>query len=326
MINLSYIFNSDKSIFLKKILTFLIILWIVILILGLLLWNNDKSEIWQEYNVNFNKIDVIFTGSSHSAFGLYPAILDSITGYYSFNLSTPAQSPKTAFIVIDYIIRKSSPKYIILDNYFLTIFVDDQFQNQIIPVSQFESTEDIITSVKNNFNFSEKIYFSLPITWYKKQLGTSFKNLVKIFFKQSISNEGEIPINKGFFHYTNKASYSELKTSNLGLEYLKVDDIDNDQLNYLQKIIDLAKDNEVEIIFCSLPLPQITRNKVKNFKSFQLIYYNIAKKNNINFIDFNNIDLNLVDTIHFKDTDHLNIYGANLCTEYLSKNLGLLEN
>lgn len=326
MINHSYIFNSEKSIFLKKILTFLIIQWIVIFIFGLLLWNNDRSEIWQEYNVNSKKMDVIFTGSSHSAFGLNPEILDSLTGYYSYNLSTAAQSPKTAFIVIDYIIRKSSPKYIILDNYFFTIFVDNQFQNQIIPVSQFESTKDIIMSVNKYFNFTEKVYFSLPITWYKKQLGNSFKNLIKEAFKLSINTSEDIPINKGFFPYKNKVSYSDLKAGNLGLEYLKVENIDNNQLNYLQKIIDLAKDNGVNIIFCSLPLPQITRNKVKNFDNFQLVYNDIAKRNNINFIDFNDIDLNLVDTIHFKDTDHLNMYGANICTEYLSKNLGSLKN
>ena len=76
-------------------------------------------------------------------------------------------------------------------------------------------------------------------------------------------------------------------------------------LIYLQKISNLCKKNNVELVLASLPVRKITGYAFRFYKP--LDFAGFAKENNIDLISFDGIDFN---ELHFCDTNHLNSFGS----------------
>ena len=109
-------------------------------------------------------------------------------------------------------------------------------------------------------------------------------------------------------------------------------DFNKVQKRYLKKIIELCKDEDIELIFVTAPIANVSMDYIKNY---DLIYNDInkfAQENNIKYIDLNKIcyENNLLKDENFRDDAHLNDSGVkivnNIFMEFLLENSEKLSN
>ena len=86
-------------------------------------------------------------------------------------------------------------------------------------------------------------------------------------------------------------------------------------LNFLNKIVNYCKDNNIELILFSAPLSEFYINLIP--KPILIKHDNLVNKYNLKHLNFNNL-LN-EDTLFMPDGDHVNNYGALITTNSLLK-------
>lgn len=326
MINHSSIFNSEIKRFLKTLFYYGGTVYLCLLVLGIFIHLLNKSETWDDFNSNKQNIDILITGSSHAAFGIQPLILDSILGSNSYNLSTPAQSPKTAYILIDYALKNSAVQTVVLDVFFDTWYVNDQFQNQIIPVSQFSPLKLMLQSLKT-FSISEFISFTFPITWYKRDIYRSTKDLIRnplLVVNSKNRTDGASSVGllqKGYLPIYKKVTKEELNNSRWKTLKINPKAIKPVQFEWFDKIIDLTSKNDVRLIVTFLPIPTLSESYIQGYSDFIELLQKNYKSDNLEYVLFSNKELGLGDTIHYSDPDHLNYLGSKIVTEALGQKL-----
>ncbi|MBD5402329.1 hypothetical protein HDR58_05965, partial [bacterium] len=91
--------------------------------------------------------------------------------------------------------------------------------------------------------------------------------------------------------------------------------ISDENLEYIQKIVDLSNDQKFDVFF--FVSPYLT-NSSEDYK-YQLID-DFVEKNNKKILNFNSLkeELQLLDGMYYKDEGHTNYYGASVVTDYLS--------
>lgn len=91
------------------------------------------------------------------------------------------------------------------------------------------------------------------------------------------------------------------------------------QVEYLQKISDLCKENDIQLILINTPKHRLYNEKIP--KEFVNHYYKIIQKitsDNVNFIDLHAYHL---PDDNYGDGDHLNAFGAKKISEILDKKI-----
>lgn len=85
-------------------------------------------------------------------------------------------------------------------------------------------------------------------------------------------------------------------------------------IDWLMRINKIARDNDCHVLMITAPKPEGDRQVLNG----HLTIYDVAKKSNINVINFN--ELSLVDVRNdFNDKVHLNTYGAEKASRYLAE-------
>ncbi len=258
----------------------------------------DKKPPYLKYKINelkkqdFNNIDILFLGSSHAEGGFDARIFEKY-GFKTFNLGSSAQTPVQTEILLKRYLEKTNPKLIIYDVF------PGAFNTEGI-----EASIDLIRSDDNNFdtfklflqNFNIKL-FNLFIYKYINDKINLTKRDKKIF----ANNEY---VKNGFVDYGNGKFYP-----NLDKVYCnKI--INPNSIESFKKNIDLINKTKIPFIFIRLPETKHYNNFVNNTQFDSIIhkfgvYYNLNKF------------LNLNDTVHFIDDNHLNNTGVKVANEYI---------
>jgi len=105
-----------------------------------------------------------------------------------------------------------------------------------------------------------------------------------------------------------------------GLNNFGTDAIQDREVNYLRKIIELCKDNGIELTFL---MPTYSELYLINFEHFEEVaqtFYDIAKEYNIPLIDFNKVKKEYLDfgVADFHNSDHLNSYTSDRISEFMT--------
>ena len=162
--------------------------------------------------------------------------------------------------------------------------------------------EAIIDPVQNNSK-SEQISFIFPILRYHSRW-------TELEDEDFSKNKGKYDnIFKGYWLVKDIEPYE-------GERYNKYQEISKTELKYFEKIVDLCKENNIELIAVEFPSIQ-TWNSDKKERVEQ-----IAKDNNVRFLDLHDV-LDEIGIDWSKDTGdegyHLNISGAEKISDYLGK-------
>lgn len=292
--------------FLKNTLLFSGILFFFLLIIFIL-----SIEINQKLfrNIKIDKnINTLIIGDSHTELAINDSLL-----LKTLNISTPAEG---------YIFTYMKLKNIIENN--------DHIHNIMLGVSyhNFSSFYDkyileeepysLISQYISLMEYRDLIFFLLRTT--------SVTNLAAIF-RNSLENltsyeKGIYPYIGGFHIIDNDDELTDKRISNrINSQYFLNDmPLPTSEINilYLDKIVELCRGNDIDLIFLNTPLyadyySKVPQNMIDEYKQ-------AVKNFGVTEISFN--DLHLSSDCFLPDGDHLNYKGAMLTTKYLIEYLG----
>ena len=306
-----YMVNFREKNMKKEILkTGIFIIIFVLILLGLtkiFVPASKHSTIIKElYDEPKNTLDVIFVGESSVYKGVSPMKIWEKYKITSYDYAAPGAKLYNNYYCIKEALKYQKPKVIVLNTD--QLFHDEPFKEgykrllyDAMKLNK-NKVEAIMDPVQNNSR-SEQISFVFPILRYHS--------------RWSELKDRDFSIDKGKYNNIFKGYWivEKAKPYN-GEKYDIYQKLDEDELKYFEKIADLCKENNIELIAVEFPSIQ-TWNNNKKEKVEQ-----IAKDNNVKFIDLHDV-LDEIGIDWSKDTGdegyHLNISGAEKISDYLGK-------
>lgn len=277
---------------------------------------------WEDYYNLGEPLDALILGSSHAFRSYHPATLEQEGSLENsaFNFGSSAQSPVTAYFVLEEVLQRHEPKLVILDLYVMTLTGDSQLNNARINYRPMQAGTVKKTFLREGFSFKEQIKLLLfPSYVYRDH----FKHKIKKLFGRKY-----LPFGKGRYDTQGFA----FNTDTLDLKKLQYDnqfsrfDIHADQMTernllYAKKIIERCKEANIPILLMSAPMPKVSVDFIKEYPQISGQFKAFAEANKVPFYDFNTDRVEeLKDEFHYYDDDHLNLSGAKI----FSKSVGEL--
>lgn len=311
------------SLFLKKIALYLSLIFILNIALGTWLKSYESVDLknagiffsdlrWEDYYNLKEPIDALILGSSHAYRSYHPATIKEEAGLKNavFNFGSSAQSPVTGFFILEEVLKKHTPKIVILDLYVMALSSDDQLDNGRINYHSMQESGVKRDFLMEGFSFSEQVkLLFFPSFVYRDH----FKHKVNKLFGRNY-----LPIGKGqydeygFAFNTDTLALAKLQYDNQFSRFdIHADQMTAKNLAYTQKIIDRCQAANIPLVLMSAPIPEHSIEFIKEYKQISAKFGSIAKKNELLFLDFN-IEREVEDEFHFFDDDHLNLSGAKL--------------
>lgn len=294
----------------KKITIFMITIVLFILIfntLTLLLvrkGNGYGTDVLNFYKQEKNSIDILFLGSSHSYSSFNPYLIEEKTGLSGYNFCTQQQPIWITYYYLKEALKYQSPKYIVLDVH-MAIAQNNDFAEESV-------NRDAIDKMKfslNKFNAINKsvetsdervsYYFNI-IKYHSRYKTLSSIDFKTAFCNYTVDNKGYIALPKSNYTFENTPINSS-----------EIQNITNKNEEYLIKIINLAKKENIKLILVKTP----AKYSLEEFK--KLNYINkLAQEHKITFINYiKDIDsINLNYNSDFYDSGHLNSSGSEKFT------------
>ena len=230
-----------------------------------------------------NTLDFAFCGNSDVYSGFSPIEFYEQTGSTSYVCSAAKQTARGAERIVQYLVKHHDLKLIIID-------VDCLFEK----------------NVGNGFALYEFANVIAPFKYHARWKELEFKDFYTLPKLKSDPLKGYIP-------------QAKVRKYNLVEGYMTNVDaapkaMQKSVVKNMKNILQLCKENDVELLFVCLPTPRSWNNAKSNAIT------NLANDLGVPFVDFNlpldNYDLDYSSS--FRDNgNHLNVYGASITTDYL---------
>ncbi len=257
------------------------------------------------------KYDVVLAGPSHIQYGIQPEILREKFSVSACNTATAAQSVPTSYYVIKEMIRRHTPKIVVMDlfclfypeEYFSVARFHQAIDNFPFGKTKIEAVEDLAKDDWEEFILNYMLYHG---RW--KTLKREDYMVLKEFDEEKQVLD----------------AVSEFENDFQALDKSVVYDVPQTALEYLEKIVDLCKENDVELILTVIPYRADVDNNSVTGVYQQGIYNQVelyAKEWGVEFINM----LHLLDEIGFDfktdmaEFSHLNKSGSDKVTDYWGK-------
>ncbi|MFL8888029.1 hypothetical protein [Helcococcus kunzii] len=301
---------------LVKTLVFNLILILIILYTGNILrekWEYNDGQYKTRYQMmrddfNNNDIKSIFLGSSGAFTAINQTKIFEETEVPTVNLAHLLQSPFTSYHLFeDFIKENEGVEVLFLDILGLTREVtpnnherETRFYNALVSI---KDKEKYLNELKAEFDKDFRISYYMPILKYHDRW-----NRLK---SQDFFEIDEV---------NTITSYQLTKVADINYEdgYMKEDkDFKKSDIGekYLMKILDLAKSNDIDVVFYILPKMDYSLNEIEEYHKF-------AQRHNAPIIDFTSDQLfkqvGIDIKTDFADTIHLNYEGGKKISKYFS--------
>ena len=277
-----------------KSITFLSVLLIILYVISYLMVPSNSSEgglykkLTGYYSAPDNTFDYVIIGDSESSTSISPMEIWRNHGYAGYNCGVPGQKLQDTYYMLDKLLQKQSPKIVILEAN--ALYRNFKYTNAFQDVVD-EAAKKAFPIYKYHNSWK---YINLGML---KDIGHKPKGSAKVY--------------KGFYYnvavkpYTNGPYVNETTASE------KIDDL---PLLFLNKIVDLCKSKDIQLILYSTPSPLCWTYEKHNSITA------IAKKNHLLYIDLN-LKNDILGIDWYKDTrdggNHLNFYGAKKVSDYM---------
>ena len=294
--------------FLKKSIVFILIFLIITPFLGRFFLSDKNWILDGFYYEKENSLDVLFFGSSHMYTGVNPNVIWKNIGVTSYNLGEPEQQIWTTYSYIKEALKYQNPKAIFMDIYTVMYDTDEYMpiENNNINLDTMRMSKNKLEAINTSVKPSERIYFIFDLLKNK----SNWKNINKSNFTTNFTNSSHA--NKGYWEWFDVYENSKPKvdlTDKIGVLPEKAE-------LYLNKIIDLCKNRDIPLVFIKTPVAMSNKQQERYNRVAE-----IAKENNIDFINFNSMydELGIDFKSDFIDEGkHLNFMGAHKVSDYLS--------
>ena len=323
-------------------LCFLIVFLVINLGLSFALrpYSGSGSEMWRGF-ADKGQIDMVYTGTSFCLCDIDPAQVDAETGLKSYNMGTNMQSIQSSYIALKEAIERGGITRAIvgIDPEIMEMDRQDNFRAEACFVRNLSDTLPVAGRVKVGASFVASkdfigtpfsVFYYFPWTYYRV---SNVPNNIREKMQGQILDMTDHRDENG--HYGSDDLYGEgrhfLDLSSVVAWNNEVDDlyyinVRQDNLDTLEAMAKLCKDNNVELFVIAFPTTQALSiyrldsytdytNTVKELLSgygYEFYDYTLAKEE---YVDVFNLEI-------YRDNGHLN----NVGTEQFSKALGIMVN
>lgn len=232
-------------------------------------------------------VDILFIGSSHTYRGFDTRIY-SQSGYKTFNLGSSAQTPIQTKALLNRYLDSLNPKLVVFE-VFQETFVSDGI----------ESSLDILANDINDFNsikmaldINNKITYNALIYSFYRQF-TGRNNCIEAIEKKSDKYISGGYVEKELMYFADTLNYTP---RNL--------DWNSKQFKAFEDILSMLNAKNIKVLLVQLPLTSKLYNSYLNNNEFD----SLMKKFGV-YYNYNNL-IDLDDSLHFFDDDHLNQLGV----------------
>lgn len=267
--------------------------------------NSEFDTIKDFYNSGENTLDVVFFGSSRVFCGISPMVMWRQEGIASFDLAKGSQPLWNTYYYMKECLKYQRPTVMVLDVYMA--FIEGKYTdsgNITINTVGMKFSQNKIDSILVSSPKDTQLDYLLGFPAYHARYKSIGKNdFVPIFSSVRVTTNG----------YYGNVRRIPIKFNDVSQETERKP-ISPKSQEYLLKIIDLAKENGVPLLFVVIP------NESPDQKLLNTIA-DIANENDIEMINYNMLDVGLDYNADFLDKWHLNYWGAEKLTSHLASYL-----
>ena len=257
-----------------------------------------------------NSLDVVITGNSDVYRGISPMEMYNKHGIASYNFVSAGQRAWTAYAMLEEVYRLQSPQIVLFN-------VDELYSDN-------QSSANNYIKVYNNMELAGPKLRGIFNKDYKKGIAVKITHFLPIFafhdrYKELSKDDLKYAFD-AFVDYKNPTKGMDVVAvsnpytgGNYMTETDEVEEILPATIKYLDKMVDLSKDNNTEFVLFEIPSPDSWNYAKHN------ALQKYANEHGLKFIDLNLIDIGIdwnTDTVD--GGDHLNIYGAKKVSNYMA--------
>lgn len=302
-----------------------------------------SREAMREMYSQTKNIDVAFIGASLSVKNINPYIMDKELDSNTFDYAFSGQSYTGTYYSLRELFNYHKPKLIVL-----TTNSDDYTMKEEPPIV-YLSVELYMKSFFNKIQYyfgsaQDGSYLDRLFAWrgyhvnsiqdavknIQGKLDPSYINYPEPGQVESLATKKNGYIGKGSYKIDPNVTNGTINYDNLKVYYgnKNINDIQQQNVEYLKKISELCKANNCELILLSTPSPAYEILRIKNYFEFNNEISKIAKNLNIEYYNYNLIKPQLFKPQgdYFADIDHLNSKGQEVFSESLAAFLKLRQN
>lgn len=335
------IFNSSLFKIIKRIISVVLIVTVLFAAAGVMNEIYFEEEPWNHILWNSfykqDNIDNIFIGSSHVYCDVNPFILDEINGMNNFDLSAGSLTLSASY----YLLREANRVYDLKNAYVELYYVPNTGPNSADSETTIKNNWRTIPYLKPSMNkweyvsstvdSSRYIETLIPFVRYRSRLfDGGYINSVRDkknteewknyeFIEEADAGVTEY-MQKGFNRsdYTIESSNAYLYRTQVNLETEGL--LTEDNCEYIQKIIDYCKSENINIKFFVSPIYETQVLSSRDYDAYYQQVFDTINSNNVELYDFNLCKAEYLDIMHqqyFKDNGHMNEAGAEIFTPFL---------
>lgn len=284
---------------------------------------------------NQDNIDVLLVGASHSYRGIDPVIVSEKTGKNVFNASSSAQRPDASLALIKEAINLYDVEHVYLETSSGIASSTGKFSERTEMISTYLISDYMKPSL-NKYKFllrasSAEHYINglfigrrdwkslfdwehLTSVFEKKQ-----SHAYKTYSYECAVHENEKYMGKGYVASDICIEASGFYTSE-GNEHFNADDISDDWRNTIWEIINVCRENNIELTLYSAPVSFFQLVSDGNYDGFIQYMERFVEGTDVPYVDFNLIGPEYFPNKmeNYKDSTHLNMYGAELFSNVIA--------
>ncbi len=256
-----------------------------------------------------NMLDVVILGSSHTQYGINPAILNNETNLYAYVNASACQPIEVSYQMLKETLKTQKPKVVILD-----VFT-------MLPAKEVCHANSVYKMASDEMTGMEKINTLM----YIDDKDTAFNYIFNIRMYHQRWKEVNID---DFVIKNNKSNYDHfgyinLPSNDLNFRFLDIPErnskyeLDKKDIKYLKKIKELCDKKGMQLLLIKTPF-DINQENLNALMSV----WDLANSLNIKYIDFieKSKDLGFAFGVD-SETWHNTNWGAYKITKYLSEYL-----
>lgn len=294
----------------KKVFTvfvlFLLVSFICDRLLGVVLHkafvgsNSIENFVYQKCDA-----DVVILGSSRAKHHYVPSIITDSLGLSCYNLGEDGKNIYFQYANLNLLLTHHKPKLVIYDCFSIDV-MKASFEYDFGSLSDLYPIYGENQEVDRMINKQGAHYMSRILISHLLRYNTRFLDFFTYRFDSKDKNKGYDPLSGVY----NKGISILYENENLI--------IDSTKLEYMQKLIDLCKTNDITIVFSVSPRFALNEDKGEITKKYECVK-ELCDKNSVPFLYYELDSFYLQNGRLFKDVGHLNNEGAITYTkEFIS--------
>ncbi len=318
--------RSLKQVFLSAVTLFLFVA-IPCLLIGRLLvpvsfadyYNHDMESIEE----NGELVELLLLGDSKVYSSMDARLLEERLGYQNVLVASSSSQPLngTYFLLKD-MMERVHPQRVIISLDYGCLIEENKLQPMLLVTDRL-SLKNRILMFKNCF-YGRDLFYFFDIYRYRDNLDQIFQLIEdrKEMKERNYADDPEVDdyyMYKGFVYRKGSVATGNMPIYTKGSFY--EEDIDPNNLAYLDKCVELCKENDVELILIDSPTTMMRMFYVENYAGFSEYIDNYAREHGLTFYNLNYLkdrEMFLPDEMMI-DYNHTSGEGAKLVSELFAE-------